>query len=345
MRSSINCCLVGLASFDAILLTTSLLMFGIPAIPEYTGAMIWYQRDVFPWVTLAAYPLGTIAQTGSVYLTVTVTVERYVAVCHPLKARSLCTYGRAKLYVIFAALFSFLYNFPRFWEVTYKIRRVRDFRMYRLRGGSEDNEVRLANNERQNLSRLQKKELGLAVMLLCVVIVFFLCNILAFIVNVLEMFNITLVYLTMISNLLVTINSSVNFIIYCIFGQKFRRLFLQIFCFGNLRARMVQEGLYGESGVAGNSIYGDGRNYINGRSTQTQSIRLSSWGGSNRINNSITWQRERMSVAFSKNSKDCFKNIPLQEMQKEEEPLPQQDQSIISPTEPLVGKDQKIEIV
>ncbi len=37
------------------------------------------------------------AQTGSVYLTVCVTLERFVAVCRPLQAKSLCTYGRLVL--------------------------------------------------------------------------------------------------------------------------------------------------------------------------------------------------------------------------------------------------------
>jgi hypothetical protein len=36
--------------------------------------------------------------------------------------------------------------------------------------------------------------------------------------------------LTQISNLMVTLNSSVNFIIYCIYGEKFKRLFCAIFC-------------------------------------------------------------------------------------------------------------------
>ena len=36
--------------------------------------------------------------------------------------------------------------------------------------------------------------------------------------------------LTPVSNLLVTLNSSVNFIIYCIFGEKFKRLFCHLFC-------------------------------------------------------------------------------------------------------------------
>ena len=36
--------------------------------------------------------------------------------------------------------------------------------------------------------------------------------------------------LTQTNNLLVTINSSVNFIIYCIFGHKFKRIFLSLVC-------------------------------------------------------------------------------------------------------------------
>ena len=99
-------------------------------------------------------------------------------------------------------------------------------------------------------------------MLLGVVVVFLLCNVLALIANLLEVeaadkLNIktfsqhffgTLIHqLTQTNNLLVTVNrcqeesvcltihsvlpthpaSSVNFIIYCIFGEKFRRVLLQ----------------------------------------------------------------------------------------------------------------------
>lgn len=59
-------------------------------------------------------------QTASVYLTMTVSLERYVAVCHPLRARSLCTYGRARIYVIVIVAFSTLYNVPRLWEAKVK---------------------------------------------------------------------------------------------------------------------------------------------------------------------------------------------------------------------------------
>ena len=49
-----------------------------------------------------------------------------------------------------------------------------------------EHQVRRANAERAKLSRLQQREIGMATMLLCVVIVFFVCNILALVVNVLE---------------------------------------------------------------------------------------------------------------------------------------------------------------
>ncbi len=91
-------------------------------------------------------------------------------------------------------------------------------------------QIRKANAERSQLSRLQQREIRMATMLMIVVIVFFICNILALVVNVLEVMSIETTALTKISNLLVTFNSSVNFIIYCIFGEKFKRLFCHLFC-------------------------------------------------------------------------------------------------------------------
>jgi len=91
-------------------------------------------------------------------------------------------------------------------------------------------EIRKATAIRNSLSRSQKREIGLAMMLLCVVLVFFLCNILALIVNILELFGeYDITWLTKINNLLVTLNSSVNFVIYCIFGDKFKRIFTNLF--------------------------------------------------------------------------------------------------------------------
>ncbi|KAG8249903.1 obsolete signal transducer activity protein [Homalodisca vitripennis] len=304
MRSSINYLLIGLARCDTVLIVTSILLFGLPAIYQYTKTdlLFAYQYKIFAFLCLVVFPVALIAQTVSVYLTLTVTLERFVAVCHPLQARSLCTYGRARLYVILIIIFSTIYNLSRFWEI--KIREeyneetnstvympvtsdLRQNKIYislyihwlymifiyflpfsclAVLNGAIYRQVRRANQERQRLSRLQKKEIGLATMLLCVVVVFVLCNILPLVTNVLECFyDIIIDQLVKTSNLLVTINSSVNFVIYVIFGEKFKRLFLKMFCShgmwscaGALGGRDSPDGATHEDSLISN---GDGRNY------------------------------------------------------------------------------------
>ena len=72
-----------------------------------------------------------------------------------------------------------------------------------------------------------------------VVVVFFVCNVLALVVNILELMSIAITPLTQTSNLLVTLNSSVNFIIYIIYGEKFQRIFLQMFCHTQQKNQMI----------------------------------------------------------------------------------------------------------
>lgn len=96
-------------------------------------------------------------------------------------------------------------------------------------------QVRKANRDLQQLSRHQRREIGLATMLLCVVVVFLICNLLPLISNIYETFIADPPGLMVkIGNLLVIINSSINFIIYVIFGRKFKRIFLKLFCSARL---------------------------------------------------------------------------------------------------------------
>lgn len=91
--------------------------------------------------------------------------------------------------------------------------------------------MRKANRDLQHLSHHQRREIGLATMLLCVVIVFLLCNLLPLVTNIFERFYGEIpMWLVQSGNLMVTINCSVNFIIYVIFGRKFKRIFLRLFC-------------------------------------------------------------------------------------------------------------------
>lgn len=280
MRSSINCLLVGLAACDTVLILTSVLLFGLTAVFPYTGRLRYYYYHVCPHLTPYAYPIANAAQTMSVYLTLIVTIERWVAVCHPFRAKALCTSGRARWYVLGTAAFALAYNAPKFFEAEVVRREAADgervycvtadlafrteayvvvyihslymlvmylvpFSALALLNACIVRQVRRAQAERARLSRVQRRELGLATMLLVVVLVFFLCNLLPLVTNSFEVFlgdrleNLDPLVKT--SNLLVTLNSSVNFVIYVIFGEKFKRVFLKMFCAGGLRRRAARD--------------------------------------------------------------------------------------------------------
>lgn len=323
MRSSINYLLIGLARCDTIVILTSMLLFGIPAIYPYSGYLFYYYYVIHPVISPVVYPLAMTAQTASVYLTLTVTLERYVAVCHPLRARALCTYGRARIYVIAILFFSLLYNLPRFWEVTVSSFEHPDYgeafcvSASPLRGhdlyikvyihwmytvfiyllpfsaisffnSMIYGQVRKANRERQRLSRSEKREIGLATMLICVVIVFLLCNLPAMVINIMEaVYSEINDYLVKTSNLLVTINSSVNFIIYVIFGEKFKRIFLLLFCKNRL-GRESPDGFLQEDSSFSN---GDGSNRNSGRFQRVGTTRSSTTKISNSTLGSIRTTR------------------------------------------------------
>jgi len=262
MKSSINIILVGLVSCDSILIVTSILMFGIKALSFN------YEIHVFPYICgPVVYPVGLIAQSGSCYLTLAVTIERYLAVCWPLKARHLCSQGRSKLAVAVFLGISIIYNIPRWLEITWtpaetgvgayasptQLRENKDyidiyvnwmylvfmyiipFSCLAILNLLTFLEIRRASQRRARLSSQEQKEHNLATMFLVVVLVFFICNALPLVNNIMEAVG-GLSFadipdgLLAVANLFVTINSSINFLIYCLFGNKFRTIFMQIFC-------------------------------------------------------------------------------------------------------------------
>ena len=78
VRESFSALLTGLAICDTLFLCSSLILFGIP--------------KLWPWfathITTPSFPylFGPIHiwRVGSTYLTLSVTLERYWAICHPL---------------------------------------------------------------------------------------------------------------------------------------------------------------------------------------------------------------------------------------------------------------------
>ena len=73
---------------------TLVLSFGLPAMlmKALDSSYVWHSID---WMCRAEHVLTYTFSDYSVWLIIAVTVDRYVAVCHPLHAASFCNRGRA----------------------------------------------------------------------------------------------------------------------------------------------------------------------------------------------------------------------------------------------------------
>lgn len=108
--TSTQCYLSTLAVWDSIVLLSTGLLIGLPELSKH------YSHLVYPYVVSYIYPLALVAQTATIWLTVAFTTERYIAVCHPLRASGFGAIFVAKRVIIAVSVFAVLYNLPRWFE-------------------------------------------------------------------------------------------------------------------------------------------------------------------------------------------------------------------------------------
>jgi len=211
----------------------------------------------------------------TVWLTVLVSGERYVAICRPLHAAIVCTVSRVRLAVLSIVVVSVLFNVPRYFEVQVDdsgsvitksaIGNAPAFRilytsvMYALAlfliplGLLIYLNVRLVVALRRgraewlHLQMPQRHEQTLTAIPLTIVLVFFLCGTPSLAVNVIDSVDPDLpgryssyVTLMVVANFLVVINSASNIIIYCLVGSQFRNKLIETLttAVGGCRCRM-----------------------------------------------------------------------------------------------------------
>ncbi|CAG5128161.1 unnamed protein product, partial [Candidula unifasciata] len=95
MHTTTNCYLLSLALADSLVLLTATL----PAIPE-------------PFTESTSGPSGYLGIDISSLSITAFTIERYIAICHPMKAQTMCTVSRAKKIIAILWIFTFLYCSP-----------------------------------------------------------------------------------------------------------------------------------------------------------------------------------------------------------------------------------------
>ena len=73
-------------------------------------------EDTQPYLMVYVWPFIHITQFGTIWMTVLVAANRYIAICRPFEAHRLCTMRRVRIQVLTVAVVAVLYNIPRFLE-------------------------------------------------------------------------------------------------------------------------------------------------------------------------------------------------------------------------------------
>ena len=105
----------GLSFIDTVLLITAFPIYCLEPIVLYTGVFQEF-KIIQPFVLVYMFPAAMTAQTITIWVTVLVGVNRYIAVCKPYSASRLCTVNQARKQLTLVIILCILYNIPRFFE-------------------------------------------------------------------------------------------------------------------------------------------------------------------------------------------------------------------------------------
>jgi len=109
-RQTFHRLMILLATFDTLYILFSFFIFSLPSIFKSYDDSAFYN-----YLLPVILPLNHIALTGSVYSKLSITIERYLIVCHPFYVWS--HNWKARLYIIPIIIFSIVYNIPKFFEI------------------------------------------------------------------------------------------------------------------------------------------------------------------------------------------------------------------------------------
>ena len=101
--------MITLAIYDSIYIIFSFVAFALPELSED-----YIKYGFHHYIATKAVPLLQVTLTGSVYCTVSVSLERYMTVCHPFLVAE--KKWSAKWHIIPIIVFSIIYNAPHFFE-------------------------------------------------------------------------------------------------------------------------------------------------------------------------------------------------------------------------------------
>nr|ATG31108.1 myomodulin receptor 2 [Platynereis dumerilii] len=276
--------LKALAVSDNLFLATGLFSMMFPAM-MMSFDLISQLEPIYPYIQTFGWPLTHMTQMGTVWMTVLVAFNRYIAVCKPLHAPRLATKSRVQVQIAVMVICIILYTLPRFFEYNYVLTNVTTAEnitieqevnvgliTYRLYNILYENisywlflflvplliliflnahlvkELKAAQRNREALtSRSSSEENNVTLVMIVIIVVFIVCQTPASINQVLFFLVADAekskcghyIKYYHISNLLLIGNSSVNFIIYCVFRRQFQQDLFRLICRGKARTRAI----------------------------------------------------------------------------------------------------------
>ncbi|CAI5455614.1 unnamed protein product [Caenorhabditis angaria] len=261
MRSSLNVYLAGLSVFDFNVLLFSFLIY-----MPLQGCVLQGNTNTricqFFWnSTPYTLPISNIAQCGSVWTCVAVTVDRFLAVNYPLHSKIWCTPRKALTILTIITICSILYKAPGFFELSNNscgqlhVTALRAnelyIKYYVIYGyiivivlipwttmiilnifvvNAVHKAYKIRRSMQSGKNNQEEKDRRCTLMAIAMVSTFLIFNAPAAVNNLSEFFSVNLGYWGPIGNLLVCVNSASNIVIYSLFGARFRHMCVLMLC-------------------------------------------------------------------------------------------------------------------
>ncbi|CAB3398313.1 unnamed protein product [Caenorhabditis bovis] len=111
----VNWFFLALSVSDLMTLVSSFFVFSVPVYAENSHDAVLIEYSVH--LIVLFYPLAQTGLTMSVYVTILVSVHRYLGVCHPFLIRRISNSSAVKTVIVAAVAFAFSFNISRWFEL------------------------------------------------------------------------------------------------------------------------------------------------------------------------------------------------------------------------------------
>lgn len=239
-----------LATVDGFYLVVAVFVFPVDNLLRMRSN---YQFTIEPYLRY----VQCVAETSAVWMVLPVTVDRYLAVCRPWKVEWK-ELRRAKFAVAVVLVSAFLYGIPelitsfsyldqhrynsRYYRLIYHVicytilRAVGPLLTLIVLNGRLFREVLLMRKRHLDLTQRQAQPDNITLILVVIVTVFLVCQLPTVALRIATAIGIfndcslikTYVILLFVSNAFFVCNSSVNFVIYCLVGTRFRQILVRM---------------------------------------------------------------------------------------------------------------------